>query len=200
MSRRVEVFIKNILPAHSHGAYTLVLHNPTSKIQLPVLIGMVEAQSIAMEIEKLQSSRPLTHDLFSHTLKHFQIEIHEVCIEKLEEGIYYATIYFMKDGESVGIDSRTSDAIAMAMKFNAPIFVLQHIIDEAGYHDEEEEMDIDAPGRMTNDELPPQQKVEHHSPYADKTDEELENMLDEAISIEDYVKAARIRDEITRRK
>jgi bifunctional DNase/RNase len=151
-------------------------------------------------IEKLQSSRPLTHDLFSHTLKHFQIEIHEVCIEKLEEGIYYATIYFMKDGESVGIDSRTSDAIAMAMKFNAPIFVLQHIIDEAGYHDEEEEMDMDAPGRITNDELPPQQKVDHHNPYSDKTDEELESMLDEAISIEDYVKAARIRDEITKRK
>ena len=80
MGRKVEVFIKNILPAHSHGAYTLVLHNPSLQVQLPVLIGALEAQSIAMEMENIQSSRPLTHDLFSTTLRQYEIGINEVCI------------------------------------------------------------------------------------------------------------------------
>ncbi len=201
MSRRVEVFIKNILPAHSHGAYTVVLHNPASKIQLPVLIGAVEAQSIAMELEGLESSRPLTHDLFLTTLQKFNISIKEVCVERLSEGIYYSTIYFKSELGEMGIDSRTSDAIAMAMKFKAPIFVLQDIIDEAGYTEEDEEEDLLKPGRGTEEGFQPQTHIpEESAPFAEFDLETLENLLQEAISIEDYVRAARIRDEIAKRK
>jgi bifunctional DNase/RNase len=200
MGRKVEVFIKNILPAHSHGAYTLVLHNPSLQVQLPVLIGALEAQSIAMEMENIQSSRPLTHDLFSNTLRQYEIGINEVCIERLEEGIYYSTIYFVRDGEQMSIDSRTSDAIAMAMKFKSPIFVLQNIIDEAGYSDDEPLTDEPAPSRSDNEPSSPRPQSNHDNPFANIDLEELEIMLEEAINAEDYIKAARIRDEIARRK
>lgn len=204
MARRVEVFIKNILPAHSHGAYTLVLHNPSSKIQLPVLIGSIEAQSIAMEMENIQSSRPLTHDLFVSALKKFEIGIKEICVEKLEEGIYYSTIYFIKDGIEHAMDSRTSDAIALAMKYKSRIFVLQDIIDEAGYHEEdiskEDEMDktendVESFFSKLNVEDEPLDDE-----FADLSTEDLNRLLQEAIIEEDYDRAASIRDELAKRK
>lgn len=204
MTRRVEVFIKNILPAHSHGAYTLVLHNPSSKIQLPVLIGSIEAQSIAMEMENIQSSRPLTHDLFVSALKKFEIGVKEICVEKLEEGIYYSTIYFIKDGIEHSMDSRTSDAIALAMKYKSPIFVLQEIIDEAGYHEEdiseEEEMDdtendVESFFSKLNVEDEPSDDE-----FAGLSTEDLNRLLQEAIIEEDYDRAASIRDELAKRK
>lgn len=201
MSRKVEVFIKNILPAHSHGAYTLVLHSPKSKIQLPVLIGAFEAQSIAMEMENMKSSRPLTHDLFATTLKNFNILIDEICIERLEEGIYYSNIYFSMDGLTVQVDSRTSDAIALAMKFKCPIYVTQAILDEAGFEEDEKEVidDIELPGRTGEDDAK-QEFKEVKNPLAEFTLTELKAMLDEAIAVEDYGKAARLRDEIAKRK
>ena len=200
MARKVEVFIKNILPAHSHGAYTLVLHSPKSKIQLPVLIGALEAQSIAMEMESMRSTRPLTHDLFATTLKNFNIGITEICIERLAVGIYYSSIYFVQDGLTMQVDSRTSDAIAMAMKFKCPIFVTQSILDEAGFEEDEKEADIDEPGRQTEEEMPQESKSEEKTPFGEFTMQELESMLEEAINIEDYSKAARLRDEIAKRK
>lgn len=201
MSRKVEVFIKNILPAHSHGAYTLVLHSPKSKIQLPVLIGAFEAQSIAMEMENMKSSRPLTHDLFATTLKNFNILIDEICIERLEEGIYYSNIYFSMDGLTVQVDSRTSDAIALAMKFKCPIYVTQAILDEAGFEEDEKEVidEIELPGRTGEDDAK-QEFKEVKNPLAEFTLTELKAMLDEAIAVEDYCKAARLRDEIAKRK
>ena len=204
MARRVEVFIKNILPAHSHGAYTLVLHNPSSKIQLPVLIGSIEAQSIAMEMENIQSSRPLTHDLFVSALKKFEIGVKEICVEKLEEGIYYSTIYFIKDGIEHAMDSRTSDAIALAMKYKSPIFVLQDIIDEAGYHEEdiseedevdETENDVESFFSKLNVEDEPSDDE-----FSDLSTEDLNRLLKEAIVEEDYDRAASIRDELAKRK
>lgn len=206
MARRVEVFIKNILPAHSHGAYTLVLHNPSSKIQLPVLIGSVEAQSIAMEMENIQSSRPLTHDLFLSTLKQFEIGIKEICVEKLEEGIYYSTIYFVKGDEEFSMDSRTSDAIALAMKYKSPIFVLQEIIDEAGYHEEdldeeESEGESDAKEDVESffSQLNTTDESETDDGFTDMSSDDLQRLLQEAIAEEDYAKAAVIRDEIAKR-
>ena len=204
MARRVEVFIKNILPAHSHGAYTLVLHNPSSKIQLPVLIGSIEAQSIAMEMENIQSSRPLTHDLFVSALKKFEIGVKEICVEKLEEGIYYSTIYFIKDGIEHAMDSRTSDAIALAMKYKSPIFVLQDIIYEAGYHEEdiseeeeieETENDVESFFSKLNVKDEPSDDE-----FSDLSTEDLNRLLQEAIIEEDYDRAASIRDELAKRK
>ena len=204
MTRRVEVFIKNILPAHSHGAYTLVLHNPSSKIQLPVLIGSIEAQSIAMEMENIQSSRPLTHDLFVSALKKFEIGVKEICVEKLEEGIYYSTIYFVKDGIEHSMDSRTSDAIALAMKYKSPIFVLQEIIDEAGYHEEDisEEEEIDETENNVESFFSKLNVEDEPSDdeFADLSTEDLNRLLQEAIIEEDYDRAASIRDELAKRK
>ena len=204
MARRVEVFIKNILPAHSHGAYTLVLHNPSSKIQLPVLIGSIEAQSIAMEMENIQSSRPLTHDLFVSALKKFEIGVKEICVEKLEEGIYYSTIYFIKDGMEHAMDSRTSDAIALAMKYKSPIFVLQDIIDEAGYHEEDisEEEEIDETENDVESFFSKLNVEEDSSDdeFTDLSTEDLNRLLQEAIIEEDYDRAASIRDELAKRK
>lgn len=201
MSRKVEVFIKNILPAHSHGAYTLVLHNPSSKVQIPVLIGAIEAQSIVMEIEGLSSTRPLTHDLFLNTLSHFQIGIKEIVVDKLLEGIYYSTIYFKHESGEAAIDSRTSDAIAMAMKFKAPIYILQEIIDEAGYVEQDSEDDINLPGRGNEEGFQPDNFIsQNDNPFEEFSIDELEGMLHDAISVEDYVRAAQIRDEIAKRK
>lgn len=204
MTRRVEVFIKNILPAHSHGAYTLVLHNPSSKIQLPVLIGSIEAQSIAMEMENIQSSRPLTHDLFVSALKKFEVGVKEICVEKLEEGIYYSTIYFVKDGIEHSMDSRTSDAIALAMKYKSPIFVLQEIIDEAGYHEEDisEEEEMDETENNVESFFSKLSVADEPSDdeFADLSTEDLNRLLQEAIIEEDYARAASIRDELANRK
>jgi len=202
MSKRVEVVIKNILPAHSHGAYTLVLQNPESKMQLPVLIGAVEAQSIAMEMEDMKPSRPLTHDLFTSVISEFEISIKEIVIEKLEEGIYFSSILFEQNGKSHKIDSRTSDAIALAMKNKAPIFVMQHIIDEAAFVDDNESEDELTPGRegSKSEFNPPPSSLSTDNPFEEFELEDLEFMLQEAIADEDYARAARIRDEISKRK
>ncbi len=200
MSQKVEVFIKNILPAHSDKAYTVVLHNPLTKIQLPVLIGAIEAQSIAMELEGLEASRPLTHDLFVNTLKLLNVGISEIIVEKLSEGIYYSRIYFKSDSQELNIDSRTSDAIALAVKFKAPIYVLQEIIDEAGYSEDPSMDDLIVPGRFNDDVFYPQEPItDEPVPFSEFDDDELNDLLQEAIAVEDYVKAARIRDEISKR-
>jgi len=167
MTRRVEVFIKNILPAHSHGAYTLVLQNAESKMQLPVLIGAVEAQAIAMEMEEMKPSRPLTHDLFTSVLSEFQITLKEIVIEKLEEGIFFSSILFEQNGQTHKLDSRTSDAIALAMKNKAPIFVMQHIMDEAAFVDDKETEEEWTPGRVTSEEEfnPPPSSMSTDNPF-----------------------------------
>ncbi len=202
MSKRVEVFIKNILPAHSHGAYTLVLQNAESKMQLPVLIGAVEAQAIAMEMEEMKPSRPLTHDLFTTVISEFNITIKEIVIERLEEGIYFSSILFEQNGQSHKLDSRTSDAIALAMKNKAPIFVMQNIMDEAAFIDDNDPEDKLSPGRVAseNEFNPPPSSLSTDNPFEEFELEDLEYMLQEAIADENYARAARIRDEISKRK
>jgi bifunctional DNase/RNase len=139
--------------------------------------------------------------LFLTTLQHFHVAIKEICVVKLSEGIYYSTILFSNGGGEIAVDSRTSDAIALAMKFKAPIFVLQEIIDEAGYTEEDSEDDLLKPGRGVEEGFQPQvQLPSESSPFAEFDLEELDNLLQEAISVEDYVRAARIRDEIAKRK
>jgi bifunctional DNase/RNase len=139
--------------------------------------------------------------LFLTTLQHFHVAIKEICVVKLSEGIYYSTILFSNGEGEIAVDSRTSDAIALAMKFKAPIFVLQEIIDEAGYTEEDSEDDLLKPGRGVEEGFQPQvQLPSEASPFAEHDEEELEVLLQEAISVEDYVRAARIRDEIAKRK
>jgi bifunctional DNase/RNase len=199
MANKAELELLSIVPAHSHGAYTLILGEKNGNRSLPVLIGAFEAQAIAMEIEGMKPSRPLTHDLFVTALQTFQIDIEEVLINDLQEGIFFSKIICTRDGERHELDSRTSDAIAIATKFKCPIFCLSKVMDEASYENEDsEDAESEIPGRVVHEELIPVSKS--HSGYADYSQEELDNLLEDAIRDEDYAKAAKIRDEIAKRK
>lgn len=176
------------------GAYALILGVSGEKKRLPIIIGGFEAQAIAIELEKMKPTRPLTHDLFKNFAHHFDIRIKEVVINKFEEGIFYSKLVCEHQGEISEIDSRTSDAVALAIRFNCPIFAFQEIIDEAGIMMEEE------PGMETPGE---EEEVEQDEPVSQFDDfllEELEEMLKKAIGDEEYEQASRIRDEIRKRK
>ncbi|MSP58445.1 MAG: hypothetical protein EXR17_06225 [Flavobacteriaceae bacterium] len=206
MSARIEMIIRNIVPAHSHGAYTLYLKELNGIRILPIIIGGFEAQSIAMELEGITASRPLTHDLFSAALKEFSITVDEITIERLDEGIYFAEIactsHVNRNFKRVILDSRTSDAIALGIKFKAPIFCAEKILEEAAYSDEhpEEEKNEEFPGQSVDDLIEPRSKVKSPSELSKFTMEELQQMLETAINEEEYSKAASIRDEIKQRK
>lgn len=198
MSAKIALHIVSILPAHSHGAYTLVLGEETGNRKLPVLIGAFEAQAIAMEIEGMKPSRPLTHDLFVQAMQAMEVEIEEVMINDLQEGIFFSRIRCKRGFDSFELDSRTSDAIALATKFKCPIYVTAKIMDEAAYDgDEKEAESIESPGRMAHEELIPSSKS--HAGLESYSLEELEVMLEESIRDEDYTRAAKIRDEIKKR-
>ncbi|GDX50164.1 hypothetical protein LBMAG26_10230 [Bacteroidota bacterium] len=203
MSARVEMVIRNIVPAHSHGAYTLYLKELNGNRILPIIIGGFEAQAISMELEGMKPSRPLTHDLFTSALKEFDITVTEINIERLDEGIYFAGITCLcvndETSKLVVLDARTSDAIALGIKFRAPIFCMESILVEAAYSDEHTDDDIELPGQQIDDLVEPKEKISVPSGYAKLSLEELEHMLDEAINDENYAKAAKIRDEIKRR-
>ena len=199
---RTELEIRNIVPAHSHGAYTLYLKEKFGTRVLPIIIGGFEAQAIAMELEKMKPSRPLTHDLFANTLREFHLHVVEVSIDHLEEGVYFATITCSdarkSDAPRIKLDSRTSDAIAMATKFQCPIYCSESVLNESGFSDDKEEEDFDTPGRSEEKDIQPTAKNEDK--LAGYSLDELEQLLEEAINIEDYIRAAQIRDEIKRRK
>lgn len=199
---RTELEIRNIVPAHSHGAYTLYLKEKYGNRVLPIIIGGFEAQAIAMELEKMKPSRPLTHDLFANTLREFNLQVVEVSIDHLEEGVYFATITCndasKTESPRIKLDSRTSDAIAMATKFQCPIYCSEAVLNESGFSDDKEDEEFDLPGRSDEKDIQPSERSEDK--LSGFSNEDLEQMLEEAINIEDYIRAAQIRDEIKRRK
>jgi bifunctional DNase/RNase len=175
------------------GAYALILGETHGKRRLPIIIGGFEAQAIAVELEKMKPSRPLTHDLFKNFADHYNIVIREVIIDKFLEGVFFAKLVCISpDGESE-IDARTSDAVALAIRFNSPIFTYESILSQAGIIMEEKttEASDESPGHV--DEI-------MESEYADFTMDELEDSLKKAVDSEEYEKASRIRDEIKSRK
>ena len=180
------------------GAYALVLSEADGNRRIPIIIGAVEAQAIAIQLEGLKPPRPLTHDLFLNVALAFDIEIAEVFIHKLEEGIFYAEIVCEQNSNRIRVDSRTSDAIALALRFECPIFTTEEILDKAGIN-----MEFDESGEG-GDEF---EDVENskkpsagHVDYSDYSPDELNELLDAAIADEDYEKASEIRDEINKRK
>ncbi len=178
------------------GAYALVLAEEDGERRIPIIIGGVEAQSIAIKLEGLEPPRPLTHDLFLNFSKSFNIEIIEVVVYKLEEGIFYSELVCRRDNEQLHIDSRTSDAVALALRFGCPIYTYEDIIEKAGIvldFDKKEEGHSITP-------VEPSEGKSAGSKYKAKTIAELKKMLDEAIMAEDYEKASKIRDEINRRE
>jgi bifunctional DNase/RNase len=176
------------------GAYALVLAEENGDRRLPIIIGPVEAQAIAIQIEGLKPPRPLTHDLVKNIAIAFEIALLEVVIHKLEEGIFFSELLFEMDGKEISVDSRTSDAVALALRFRCPIYTTEDILHKAGIV-----LDVNEERQSTvhRDE----DQVGHgHSVYEKYSLSDLESLLTEAVQNEDYEKASLIRDEIKRRK
>ena len=182
------------------GAYALVLSEEKGKRTLPIVIGAFEAQSIAIALEKeIKPPRPLTHDLFKSFADRFGIVVKQVIIHKLVDGVFYSSLICERDNIEEIIDTRTSDAIALATRFNAPIFTYENILDKAGIYlklkDEliagNDELEIE----KLLDDSEPVEKPEFKKESLKKLNEKLEN----AVQNEDYELAAKIRDEINKR-
>ncbi len=178
------------------GAYALFLGVIGEDKRLPIIIGGFEAQAIAIFLEKMKPQRPLTHDLFKNFADSFDIHLKEVVINKFEEGIFYSKLVCEKDGKIREIDSRTSDAVALALRFGCPIYANEAIVDEAGIVIEEAESEPEE--EQTAAETTEQEATTYG--YEDYRLEELEDLLQKAIEEENYEEASRIRDEIKRRK
>ncbi len=175
------------------GAYALILGETGEKRRLPIIIGSFEAQAIAIELEKMKPTRPLTHDLFRNFAQTFNIHINEVIIYKFSEGIFYSKLICFDGQKEVEIDSRTSDAVALAVRFKCPIYTYESILKEAGMVLQEEKED------QPPEQVPVEKEVDE-SEYSNLSVSELETMLMAAIDEEAYERASKIRDEINRRK
>jgi len=183
------------------GAYALVLTEENGERRIPIIVGGFEAQSIALQLEGLKPPRPLTHDLFLNFAVSFKIDLLEVVIYKLEEGVFYSKLYCDDGKKKLTIDARTSDAIALALRFKCPIYTTDEIIERAGIV-----LDFakESSGKVTGTEpspgaekLSPSQKQEE---FKDLSVKELHELLEEAINREDYERASLIRDELKQRK
>jgi bifunctional DNase/RNase len=172
------------------GAYALVLAETDGTRRIPIIIGAVEAQAIAINLEGLKPPRPLTHDLFTTVLSTFNIHITEVFIHSFEEGIFFAEMKMTSDKGNFNIDSRTSDAIALALRCSCPIYTTEEVMTQTGiiidFEDSEEDKSLE-------------EESDDHSIYDEFTLDELNEMLDKAINNEEYEKASVIRDEISKR-
>lgn len=175
------------------GAYALVLLETGGKRQLPIIIGSFEAQAIAIELEKMTPTRPLTHDLFKSFAQSFSIQVKEVVIYNLNEGIFYAKLICEKEGVLTEIDARTSDAIAIGIRFNATIYTFESIISSAGVLLDENEFET-----PTIDETIETTDTATNS-FLNLSLEELNEQLNEALENEEYEIASKIRDEIKNR-
>ncbi|HYG52532.1 MAG TPA: bifunctional nuclease family protein [Flavobacteriales bacterium] len=184
------------------GAYALVLGEANGKRRLPIIIGGFEAQSIAIELEKMTPSRPLTHDLFKTMAGSFDIAIKEVIIYNLVEGIFYAKIVCATGNKIEEIDARTSDAIALAVRFKCPVYTYEFILSSAGIVlDENAERELEE-GEEEMEDLheEEQEPVEKKPALSGLPEAELEKRLQQAIEDEDYERASRIRDELNKRR
>ncbi len=196
--KKIELDIYGIAPSQIKGSYSLILAEIDGDRKLPIIVGQFEAQAIAIPLEGINTDRPLTHDLFLVFAKKLGFTITEVFIHQLKEGVFYATLTVENTDEKLSIDCRTSDAIAIAVRFNCPIFTTDAILEEAGIDIEENQ--IQKPGRDDGHDLNHVGEKSVHDAYHGKSISELETLLDEALRNEDYMKAAQIRDEIDQRK
>lgn len=181
------------------GAYALILNESKGKRRLPIIIGGFEAQAIAIEMENMKPSRPLTHDLFKNFADTFEIVLKEVIIYNLVEGIFYAKLICSRDSNEVEIDARTSDAIALAVRFNCPIYTYEFILNSAGIIMEEEATKGEGIAPV---EAKKESKVnpKEEEDIKKKSLEELKELLQKVLDREDYERASKIRDELNRRK
>lgn len=181
-------------------SYTIVLGEMKGNRRLPIVIGNTEAKAIAVAMENMSPPRPLTHDLMKNILDSFDVIIKEIIIYHLMDGIFYSKIVCIKDQEEISIDSRPSDAIALAVRFGCPIYTNTNIMESAGIYldesaaDENEDTNEDAETNI----LQPDEQLQ--SGFSILTNHELEKELDDALNDEDYERAARVRDELNKRR
>jgi len=175
------------------GAYALLLIEENGERRIPIIIGGFEAQAIVIKLENLEPPRPLTHDLIKKVCDQFDITIIEVVIHKLEEGVFFSKLTCNNGEKEWDIDSRTSDAVAIALRVGCPIYIHEDILEKAQLTNSPSDTEPSSPGGT--------ETIEESSPrYASNSDEELYKMIDDAVKTEDYERAAAIRDEIEKRK
>lgn len=190
-----------------NGAYALILSEVEGERKLPIVIGAFEAQSIAIALEKeIKPPRPLTHDLFKNFADRFEITVKQVIIHKLVDGVFYSSLICERDKIEEIIDARTSDAIALALRFDAPIFTYKNILDKAGIFLKGDEAEQEAAEKQEEEIISEELLPDDIDIKSDNTNykklslDELKTLLSQAVNNEDYEKAARIRDEISKRK
>jgi hypothetical protein len=181
-----------------NGAYALILSEQEGERQLPIVIGAAEAQSIAIALEEeIQPPRPLTHDLMKNLAEDYAIKVKQIIIHKLIDGVFYSSLICEREGVEKIIDARTSDAIALALRFDAPIFTYKNILEKAGVYLASEEKSRKA---AQSDEAKTQKsKPKANTQYSKMKINQLNDLLDKAVKNEDYEKAAKLRDEISKR-
>jgi uncharacterized protein len=176
------------------GAYALILIEENGERRIPIIIGGFEAQAIVIKLENLDPPRPLTHDLFKKLADQFNISVIEVMISRLEEGVFFSKLVCSDGDKEYSIDSRTSDAVALALRFDCPIYITEEILEKAGITINPSDSDISSANDVDSLFEPETNKYETYS------DEELYKLIDEAVKTEDYERAAAVRDEIEKRK
>ncbi|GAA0880345.1 bifunctional nuclease family protein [Algoriphagus jejuensis] len=198
MEKLVELEILGLSSNHSQsGSFTLVMGEMEGSRRLPIVIGMFEAQAIAIEIEKIIPNRPMTHDLFKSFSDSFKFEIARIVISDMKEGVFYAKIHCKNSASIVEIDSRPSDAIAIAVRFAAPIFCAEKVMSEAAIEFTEEEKKLESSKEVQS--RAPKSNPKKEPSLKDFSLDKLNQLLEKAITNEDYERAARIRDEINKR-
>jgi len=187
---RVDIIGLSTSPS-SGGAYALVLGEVEGNRRLPIIIGAFEAQAIALELEKIQPPRPMTHDLLRDTFEELEVDVTEVVIDELREGTFFAKIRYQHDGDEHQLDSRPSDAVALAVRVDAPIYVAPMVLDEAGIIAEDESgiSSITQQAEEASTEEPEEEP-------AGTELERKQQQLEKAVEKEDYERAAELRDEI----
>jgi uncharacterized protein len=198
--RKLQVDILGLSTSpHTNGAYALILYELEGKRKLPIIIGGFEAQAIALKLENIKPPRPFTHDLFKNIADVFNLHVNEVIIDELHNETFYAKVVCEANGEVHEIDARPSDAIAIAVRFNAPLYVTEEIMNEAGIREEQKEDGEE--GDEGEGEIPLEAEEQISLPVTPETRlDELQSALNDAITNENYEEAARLRDEISRLK
>lgn len=176
-----------------NNAYALILRETNGSRRLPIIIGGFEAQSIAIQIEKIKYSRPLTHDLFKNFSETFNIQVTEVLIYRLEEGVFYSQLICNNGHMIKEIEARTSDAVSLALRFDCPIYTYEKIMKDAS-------IDESSIFSKDSDQDEPEMTLTDENEFEYYTLEELDKLLDQAVENEDYEQASKIRDEIEKRK
>jgi len=200
VNKKVELEILGLSSNNSQtGSFTIVLGEIGGSRRLPIVIGMYEAQAIAIEIEKIVPNRPMTHDLFKSFSASFNFTINSILISDMREGVFYAKITCHNGTQKVEIDARPSDAIAIAVRFEAPIYCSAQVLSEAAIEVQDEELEYEDENEELDESKVKSQPQKINDPFKDYSLDKLNQLLDQAIQNEDYERAAKIRDEINRR-